>query len=340
MTTQEEQRNHLFLRLKEICTGEIMPSQLKDLARLFIRLTITCLRTLECRGQHVRETNREIEFEQLASDCIAELFQRDAEGGYRHLRAYFSPLFDSGADPEEIYFATLRLLAHRSQQQLTRIYRQRDPEGARLWRQLAAAIKEHPHLTLKRYIDGYYILWQGGDSGPVREPDGRLLSALLAELLQNHDPMCRVLPALFERLSQFYQSPVAVPFSAVLQYVRSYRRCDQENLIAPASETNLDWPFYTRLIEEALSGIRNMLLNNYIRKGKLTPAEAAALFEALAAKCHAALEGEEETPDRMFLQKNWPAGITMQNQKQIYSIFDYLLRILRRDLQQKIRKFF
>ncbi|NLP10966.1 hypothetical protein GX408_11290 [bacterium] len=340
MPPLEEQINRLFIRIHELCTGQITPSHVEELARLFIRLTITYLRSLECQGRHIRETHREIEFEQLASDCIADLFRRDRTGRYRYLQAFFLPLIDRDAGREEIYLATLRLLAHRSQQQLTHIYRQRDPEGARLWRRLVTAIKLCPQLTLKRYIDGPYILWQKNSNGPFREPDGRLLSVLLAELLHNRDPLSQLVPMLFERLGKTYQDSLAVPVAAVLQVIRAYQQNELDTGSPPVEESNVDWPFYSRLIIDTLSRIERILLNNYVLKGKLTPAEAAALLQALTAKSHAALQGEDAVTDRTFLEDNWPVGVLMNHPKRIQAIFDYLLRIFRRDLQQKIKKFF
>jgi len=340
MPPLEEQINRLFIRIHELCRGRITPSQVEELARLFIRLTITYLRSLEGQGRRIRETHREIEFEQLASDCIADLFRLDRSGRYRYLQAFFLPLIDKDAGREEIYLATLRLLAHRSQQQLPHIYRQRDPEGARLRRRLAAAIKLSPHLELKRYLDGFYILYRNGSDGPFREPDERLLSALLAELLQNRDPLSQLLPLLFERLGKTYQGPLAVPVAAVQQVIRSYQQNELQTGVAPADEANVDWPVYSRLIGDTLAKIDNILLNKYVLKGKLTPAEAAALLQALTAKSRAALQGEDAATDRTFLKKNWPVGILMNNPKRIHAIFDYLLRIFRQELQQKIEKFF
>lgn len=340
MPVQEELIDRLFHRLQEACSGQIQPSGLEDLARLFISMTIKYLRIMESKGQHVRETRRDIEFEQLASDCIAELLQRDDHGRCHHLEAYYLPLLNTGTDQLEIYLATQRLLAHRSQQQLSRVYRQRDPEGARLRRQLATAIKNHPQLTLKRYIDGNYILWQSGVKGAIREPDNYLVSMLLAELLQTHKPLSQILPALFERLAKHYPGPLALPVSSVMQTIRAWRHTTQEPPPPAGIETAVDWPFYAMLIENALSKINQVLLQNYVQKGKLTLAEAAALFEALAAKGHAALAGEEEISDRAFLENCWPQGVAMQNPKKINSVFDYLLRIFRRELHQKMDKFF
>jgi len=89
MPPLEEQINRLFIRIHELCRGRITPSQVEELARLFIRLTITYLRSLEGQGRRIRETHREIEFEQLASDCIADLFRLDRSGRYRYLQAFF-----------------------------------------------------------------------------------------------------------------------------------------------------------------------------------------------------------------------------------------------------------
>lgn len=77
----------------------------------------------------------------LALDCIADLFERDEEGRFPQLIAYFDPVLEGNPSRARLLGATRRLVFSKVSEGLYRRYREADPSLARLIRNLRYAIR-------------------------------------------------------------------------------------------------------------------------------------------------------------------------------------------------------
>ncbi len=337
MGTQDDRIRVLIDRLERLCSGTASRQEADTVVRAVQALSAAHLRLLERRGRHVRQTGREIEYDLLAADCIAELFQQNTPLHFPKLTAYFAPCFAAGQSPDEIFSALIRLVTRLTQQQVIRFYRQRDPEGARLWRTLIQAARKNPDLVVQREIGGWYLLSQPASATGYYQPDLPTLTRILAPLLPDHPKTGPLLTTLMAGLTAHSGRPVWVALGDIVHIIRSHRQATataRQPLPPPIEEP--DQAVYARLIEQSLARIRRGLIAKYIRSGKITLIEGLALHDALVARCRALLEEETPVSDAALILAHWPAGWPPPRQR-IHSIFDYLVRTFRRMMQERIK---
>ncbi|MEX2400673.1 MAG: hypothetical protein WD423_07860 [Rhodothermales bacterium] len=77
----------------------------------------------------------------LALDCIAELFERDEDGRFPHLVTYYEPILAKHPSRARLLGATRRLVFSKVSEGLYRRYREADPSLAKLIRNLRYAIR-------------------------------------------------------------------------------------------------------------------------------------------------------------------------------------------------------
>ncbi|HDK35546.1 MAG TPA: hypothetical protein ENG82_01470, partial [Bacteroidetes bacterium] len=100
------------------------------------------------------------DFYQIAIDCIAPLFQRNGKREFVVLRKYFEPIFasDGSIDDLKLFIELKRLVIRSTQQELIRIFRERDPEGARILRNIRNAIQKASDLLMFENMSRNYVI--------------------------------------------------------------------------------------------------------------------------------------------------------------------------------------
>ena len=113
----------------KICEGTYSSSELIHFINLLQKAALSYLRYQEVSGKRIatsRQDNLE-ELEDLATDCIADLFMRDDEGSFVQLRKYFGDkIADADVDDAEMMLQLRRLVVKKTKQELSRIFRERD----------------------------------------------------------------------------------------------------------------------------------------------------------------------------------------------------------------------
>ena len=77
----------------------------------------------------------------VAYDCIADLFQKDEKGNYLKLQAFFGSLDVQSLSNQEIFFHLRRIVSSRVNQGLFRIYQEADPSLGKIIRNIKASIQ-------------------------------------------------------------------------------------------------------------------------------------------------------------------------------------------------------
>lgn len=133
---------HLISR---ICQGKYRETELTEFVNLVQKISLSYLKYQEVIGKHIRwERNRNMgELEDLALDCVAGLFMRNENGQFIQFKKYFLQNFTNleELDDVEILVLLRRLVIKKTKQELSRIFKERDPEGAKIVRNIKVAIK-------------------------------------------------------------------------------------------------------------------------------------------------------------------------------------------------------
>lgn len=148
----------------------------------------------------------------LAYDCIAEIFQKDADGNYIQLFSYFNGLSLTTAREEEILAHLRRLVFSKVNQGVYRLYSEADPSLAKILRNIKIAIISLKNFTeIERFgepcitpslcdtledypaIDREFLEQQFVEHTTGREHIPELL-AKLSLFLRKQNEHCRIIP--------------------------------------------------------------------------------------------------------------------------------------------------
>ncbi|RMF69931.1 MAG: hypothetical protein D6743_01075, partial [Calditrichaeota bacterium] len=150
-----------------ICNGNYQPAELAEFVDLVQKISLSYLKYQEVIGKHIRwERNRNMgELEDLALDCVAGLFMRNESGEFIQFKKYFC---QSAADPgemdeHELQILLRRLVIKKTKQELSRIFKERDPEGAKIVRNIKVAIKSAPDFGSFKEMGREYIYLVNGN---------------------------------------------------------------------------------------------------------------------------------------------------------------------------------
>jgi hypothetical protein len=151
-----------------IVQGEYSQGELCEFINLVQKISLSYLKYQEVIGKHIRWERRgkSGELEDMAIDCVAGLFMRNENNEFVQLRRYFGPYLDSTSalNDVELLIMLRRLVIKKTKQELSRIFKERDPEGAKIIRNIRVAVKNAKDLGIFREMGREYIFLRNGSS--------------------------------------------------------------------------------------------------------------------------------------------------------------------------------
>ena len=132
-------QSDLRSRIKAVVDGSQSPEQLNVVIRACLALASELLQR-KCGSHRLSETLG-LHGDDLAYDCIADLFQRDERGRLLQLQAYFLGVdLDQLSDAEVLIFLR-KLVYSRVNQSLFRMYQEADPAFHKILRNIKLAVQ-------------------------------------------------------------------------------------------------------------------------------------------------------------------------------------------------------
>jgi len=151
-----------------IVQGEYSQGELCEFINLVQKISLSYLKYQEVIGKHIRWERRgkSGELEDMAIDCVAGLFMRNDNNEFVQLRRYFGPYLDCNPvlNDVELLIMLRRLVIKKTKQELSRIFKERDPEGAKIIRNIRVAVKNAKDLGIFREMGREYIFLRHGSS--------------------------------------------------------------------------------------------------------------------------------------------------------------------------------
>lgn len=151
-----------------VCKNTYKEYDLTEFVNLVQKISLSYLKYQEVIGKHIRwERNKNLtELDDLALDCVAGLFMRNEKNEFVQFTKYFNQNTSNVEELEdaEILVLLRRLVIKKTKQELSRIFKERDPEGAKIVRNIKVAIKSASDFTCFREMGRVYIYFLNGKS--------------------------------------------------------------------------------------------------------------------------------------------------------------------------------
>ncbi|MCG3158840.1 MAG: hypothetical protein DKINENOH_05484 [bacterium] len=159
--THQMDSKKLSYLIPRIVRGGYSQGELVEFINLVQKISLSYLKYQEVIGKHIRWERRRKsgELDDLAIDCVAGLFMRNDNNEFVQLRRYFGPYLDAQENPNDVELLIMlrRLVIKKTKQELSRIFKERDPEGAKIIRNIRVAVKNANDLGTFREMGREYI---------------------------------------------------------------------------------------------------------------------------------------------------------------------------------------
>lgn len=326
-----------------LCEGTVSERDIAAFARVCVRLSIATLMFLQSRGYRILdEAGGGPSVEDTAADAVADLFERDGAGGYIRFRRYFSPHLGKTASHAEWLILLRRLVTRRVQQALSRVFRERDPEGARIRRGLKIAALKHGRWRLETAFGRQWIrldhgIVRPGTRGLSLLQDGHL-SALACGRFNPRD----TLPVILDKLSDFFldhpELSARIELNDAVRLVRGYRKAAERSDAPLPSEPPLS-PDLIQAIECGRDSLFLKIERDYRAKGKLDEKEAGAFRLALSDMVDDVLAGDPPGPYFEYLRARLKGLDEERYRAQLRTKFEYMAKLLKRKIERAVSIF-
>jgi hypothetical protein len=315
------------------------PVQIDSLVRTSHAIALMLIRAKQSRGLVL--VSQGITDSDLAYDCIADLFRKDAEGVYTGLRAYFSSIDLDAADDPEILVYLRRLVSSAVNQGLFRVFNEIDPALGKIIRNIKLSVQGLRNFTESEifgepcitpilcdpleergHFDREELLRRLLTSVRGCEKVPEMLGAL-SNILRHQDEFSRYVPIVV----------VALAFKDVYQTKRLMPLVSVE-VDAGLGDHDAVWA-----IDTACSDIKARVSSKYLRSGKVSVGLVDSYIMAVKAYLLNKLDGDD---DGVTLYSSLNTVLVQMNRREYQrrhrARLEYLARIVRKRVVTLMQK--
>lgn len=352
MTTVSEFIPSLSDIIHRICEGIPDEGELIPFIRLCTRLAMGYLRMKIAKGYRIGESlfMTDSEMEDIAVDCLADLFERNQTGEYVQLRRYFQPQLASTEDAESWLIAVRKLVVSRTEQALYRIFRERDPETAKIYRNIKLAVIHHPELELHNtpsatliIIDQTKTLRHSHSPGIDALAFEAMTPRLLAELSASD-----TIPELIQKCLTVIRScknpPYAVTLASMATLLSRFRIEIQraDGRISQDAE-NPDESLVKNELRQKLKQLQKSLFkkidDDYVKTRKINPDTALGLKNAISDITEDMLHGDTDQSYYQYINTHLPKLTSQEYRENLRTRFEYFMKCFKSDIHGLLKSY-
>ena len=346
MTTAEWTPEQISEVISKICQNQIDDVSLSRFVHLCTNMGESYMRYLESTGRRVQEKG-DNGLPQLACESIAMLFGRNVKGNYTFLARIFTPLVMRNAPVEEWLILLRRVVTRSVQQHATRIYRERNPESARIWRNLRLACLKLPDVSLRRDMMGLTIQYYPSALAPhlpFTHPPAPLQDAAI-RFFQPRMTVDELLATFLNHLFSLLNTPIIIRMSELVRLISDYRlriQSPERQVEEQAMHDETVMQMCIQAAQNTLELIQKTAVQQYIEKKKLTGPEALALYSAAKETLLARLRADypEELTFVDALRRHWPELNETRYRCEIRPLLDYIVKLYRKEMKRRLHGIF
>ncbi len=359
--------------VRKICAHNYSVSELTEFVNISQKIAISYLKYLEVIGRNIRPKKAEglNELEDVAIDCIAGLFMRNDKGEFTQLQRYFGPKIETHLAFSEVEACSMlrRLIVKKTKQELSRIFRERDPEGAKIIRNIKVAIRSSVDLKSFKEMGREFIYSDANLNSHPNDHNDRLInennvdddnleiketqfkSAIPEKLLYQHflekydpsDSVATMMKKMLQITESYpeYQSYLGIDVIASIirdvtfQHVREKLSNDiDEN--SPLSD--LQSKEIEQVNQTIIEIIHQKINQQYLSKKKITPEKADIYCRAIVDFVNELTQDKETDSNFRYLKRYIPNLTQREYREKERSIFEYLVKITKKSLRKKLKE--
>ncbi|MBN2413297.1 hypothetical protein JXQ31_16580 [candidate division KSB1 bacterium] len=354
--------NTLTQTLADICNGTYRQAQLIQFIELTKKISLGYLRYQEVIGKRISGERVETkdELEDLALDCVAELFSGDGNGNFPQLVKYYTPFLGiQNIDDTEILALTRRLVVRKTKQELSRIFRERDPEGAKIVRNIKVAIRSSEKLEIFRDLGKEFVFYKNGininkdtvidvdsissylrkASSPIPED---VLHTRFIDVFSPKDSISSALKKLLKTIYGLEDYQNFLPMDVIVKLIRKTKfeglrdKLNGDDSV-PTPLDQLETQEIEGYIKIVMQQIQRKIDKLYIKSGKITAAKAKIYNCALHDVLYDLLHKKDSSSYYRNLKYYLPQLTQIQYRKEERTIFEYLAKVAKKNFRGHLK---
>jgi hypothetical protein len=280
----------------------------------------------------------------LAIDSIAEIFQRDENGSYIQLEAYFGGMDVDAMDDAEALSHLRRLVFAKVNQAIFRFHHDTDPALGRILRNMRLAVGSLGHFTeIERFGETFLIPVHCDPLIHLPEFEYDRLESLLRRHLSG--TRIRTVPQLLNGLAVVLRSQNeharGVHFVRTGLMFRSIVAAREPPAHeAPAVEVTLALSDAERVIAQSCAAVRAVLHERYVACGKLTAHMSEHYLDVVQRYLLDAVAGRDGHESSLFhrLHAEVPDLTRESYRDEHKSVIEYVLRLVKEEAGRRMAR--
>lgn len=339
--------------VKSICNGDYSPGELVEFIDVSQKIAISYLKFQESIGKNIKPKNIEglNNLEDIAIDCIAGLFMRNEEGEFVQLKRYFGPALvqQNFEDNKYLLLMLRRLVVKKTKQELSRIFRERDPEGAKIIRNIRVAIRNSELLCVFREMGREFVYLKNSCAceSDLRknctEIPEKTLSFYFSDAFNPNDSVSAMIKKMLALVEEDEEYKNYLPVETIASIVRNFTF----NQFSDHNITNIDnssplhdlhYQEVNEINKNVIRDIQSKIKLQYIDKDKLDQQKASIYFNAISDFVQDLTYEKECESNFKYLKRYLPHLSQQIYRDEERSIFEYLIKVTRKSLRKKLKE--
>ena len=363
--------------LRNIISANYSLSELTSFISISQKISVSYLKYLEINGKHIRSRGSEgtNELNDVAIDCIADLFMRNEAGQFIQLTRYFSDVIKSDPPPAEYQLSCLlrRLIVKKTKQELSRIFKERDPESAKIIRNIKVSIRNSTKFKSFKEMGREFIylapLANKISTALLPQPEREQVSTkvvhdldaqfreklerhiipekvLFHYFLQKHVPSDSV-SAMLEKMMEIvnslpqYQNCIALEVAASIirevTFQHAYEKLT-ENIDYHSPMAEIQFKEIHEVNQSVIASIHRKIEKQYLQKEKITQERAAIYSKAISDFVQELTQDKATDSNFQYLKRYIPSLTQELYREQERSIFEYLVKLTKKSLRKRLKE--
>lgn len=282
--------------VRKVIDGSCNSTELTTLIELMKKIAVVYLKYQIKTGKRILNYSldfKDTELDELAVDCIAELFARDEYGRFIELIKYYKPKLENIRDAD-VLILTRRLVVTRNKEELARrIFCERDPEGWKIVRNVKIAIRKSKELFMFTNHGRKFVFYKDGTPSSTLVDINKMTEYLRSSkppipedilyvgFIDIYNPVDKIPACVHKLLKMVYEQHEYQNFLPFNTVIRLLRRAFGERF--EGSRANIMTPQYeleTKELEEHICAVMG-IMEKKITKRLQDETRATAYFNAI-----------------------------------------------------------